>query len=88
MANYSYTQIKIQKNTKENNQIAIDSLESFYKEFGTFIDGSTYENIGWIDATRLKKDNTPNESAKYSTAEILHLIKCDEYIEKDFYDRP
>lgn len=70
MANTSITNITITKNSLQNEQIAIDNLEQFKEEFNTFIEDYTLDNLGWINPTRLKKNLTPNESAKYSTAHI------------------
>lgn len=81
MANYSYTQIKIKPNSLQNNQIAIDDFEQFKKEFNTFVEESSYENIGWINPTRLKKDDSVSERAKYSTAQIFHMEENDNIFE-------
>ena len=70
MANYSTTTITITKNSLQNEQIAIDNLEQFKEEFNTFIEESSYSNIGWINPTRLKKDDSASERAKYSTAQL------------------
>ncbi len=73
MANYSITTITITKNSLQNEQIAIDNLELFIEEFNTFIEESSYSNIGWINPTRLKKDDSASERAKYSTAQIYSI---------------
>ena len=70
MANYSITNITITKNSLQNEQIAIDNLEQFKEEFNTFIEESSYNNIGWINPTRLQKNDSASERAKYSTAQI------------------
>ena len=81
MANYSITNITITKNSLQNEQIAIDNLEQFKEEFNTFIEESSYGHVGWINASRLQKNDSANERAKYSTAQILNRDEDENKIE-------
>lgn len=76
MANYST--ITITKNSLQNEQIAIDNLEQFTEEFNAFIEESSYGHTEWINASRLQKNDSASERAKYSTAEI-----CNRYEDKN-----
>lgn len=71
MANYSYTDITITTNKDENEQIQIDKIEAFDAEFKTFIEDSVSSSIGWLNPTRLQKNDSANQRALYSTADIL-----------------
>ena len=73
MANTSITNITIKINSLKNQQEAIDNLEQFKIEFNKFVEESSYGHIGWINPTRLQKDDSANERAKYSTAQIFHV---------------
>ena len=81
MANYSTTTITITKNSLQNEQIAIDNLEQFKEEFNTFVEESSYGHVGWINASRLQKNDSANERAKYSTAQILNRDEDENKIE-------
>ena len=81
MANYSTTTITITKNSLQNEQIAIDNLEQFTEEFNAFIEESSYCHIGWINASRLQKNDSASERAKYSTAQIYSRNEDENKIE-------
>lgn len=81
MANYSITNITITKNSLQNEQIAIDNLEQFKEEFNIFIEESSYGHMGWINASRLQKNDSANERAKYSTAQIYSRNEDENKIE-------
>lgn len=73
MANYSYTELEITSNKTKNYQIQLDDIEQFKKEFDTFVEESSYGQVGWINPIRLQKDDSSNERAKYSTATITYF---------------
>ena len=77
MANTSITNITIKLNSLQNQQEAIDNLEQFKIEFNTFVEDSLYGHLGWIDPTRLQKNDSASERAKYSTAQIFHKEEND-----------
>lgn len=77
MANTSITNITIKLNSLQNQQEAIDKFEQFKIEFNTFVEDSLYGHLGWINPTRLQKNDSASERAKYSTAQIFHKEEND-----------